>query len=363
VSVVATKTDRAEALSKMQSGELQWWVEFMDQPTAKHRMLAVYGARYLPFFWETFLTTRGLIEFGCGPMPVASITYATRVALVDTLADEYRSAGLLEGDTKEHMRPALSTGDIGAFDTALVLNVMDHAADDEVDQLMRDAYASLRPKGRLAFYVQLHKGDDHHRPLTMEAVDAGLSRFDVQKALGMPASKMDPEAYAVLAHRPDDRAEALAEVLGVLRGAGITHWIACGTALGAVRDGDFIAWDHDIDLIFDGPIKAVREAFAGYVELIDYERETAYAVQDLRIDFFQLQRAEGSAFMTAYAKDGPVDYVYDPKHFADAQTVEIAGVRAPAPIFVREYLAATYGEDWKTPKIKWSFSKDPPCIR
>ncbi len=362
MSLIATKTDRAETLTKMQSGELAWWVQFMDQATAKHRMLAVYGSRYLPFFWETFLTTRGLIEFGCGPMPVAAITHAQRVALVDPLADEYRDAGLLEGDTKEHMRLSLSTGDIGAFDTALVLNVLDHAADDEMDQLMRDAYASLRPNGRLCFYVQLHTGDDHHNALTMPAVDAALSRFDVQKALGIPASKMDPEAYAVLAHRPDDRAAALTEVLGVLRNAGITHWIACGTALGAMRDGDFIAWDHDIDLIFDGPIEAVRDAFSGYVDLIDYERETAYAVQDLRIDFFQLQRAEGEAFITCYGKDGAVDYVYDPKHFADAESVEIAGVRAPAPIFAREYLEATYG-DWETPRIKWSFSKDPPCIR
>lgn len=364
MTLVLTKDDRADTFTNMQNGELAWWVDFLKHPTARHRMLAVYGARYLPFFWEIFLTTRGLIEFGPGPLPVAVLTHAHRVSLVDTLADEYRAAGLLERDTKEYMRTTLQMGDIGAHDTALVLNVLDHTTPEDAQQLMDDAYASLRPNGRLAFYVQLHEGDERHNALTFEAVDGMLSRFDVVKAGGMPASKMDPEAYRVSALRPDDRAEALTEVLGVLRAAGIKYWIGCGTALGAVRDGDFIAWDHDIDLIFDAPIADVRAAFAAYDELVDYERETAYAVRDLRIDFFELQRElDGRAFITCYGKDATVDYMYDGKHFAGSTPVEIAGVVAQAPADVTEYLEATYGADWRTPKVVWNFWKDPPCIR
>ena len=365
MTVVATKTDRADALTGMESGELAWWVDFLKHPTARHRMLSVYGSRYLPFFYETFLTARALIEFGCGPLPVAVITGAQRVAMVDILADEYRAANLLEVDTKKHMRTTLQTGDVGAYDTALVLNVMDHAADGDVQQLMDDAYAALKPNGRLCFYVQLHKGDDRHRPLTVDAVDRSLERFEVDKAEGVAASKMDPEAYLVLAHKPDERAEALAETLKVLCDAGLTHWIGCGTALGAVRDGDFIPWDHDIDLIVDAPLEAVADAFAGYDELVRYDREIAFAVRDLPVDFFILQRDGAEAFVTCYLRDGgSVDYVYDEFMFIGSPSRgSIRGVDVPMPSPVVAYLEATYGADWRTPKIIWDYAKDPPCIR
>ena len=47
----------------------------------------------------------------------------------------------------------------------------------------------------------------------------------------------------------DRVAHCLAYVDEVLTRHGIWHAITCGTLLGAVRDGDLIAWDHDFDMV------------------------------------------------------------------------------------------------------------------
>ncbi len=38
------------------------------------------------------------------------------------------------------------------------------------------------------------------------------------------------------------------EITGLLEQAGIDYWVDSGTLLGLIREGDFIAWDKDIDL-------------------------------------------------------------------------------------------------------------------
>lgn len=42
--------------------------------------------------------------------------------------------------------------------------------------------------------------------------------------------------------------EMLTELDTICRRHGLTYYLACGTCLGAVREGGFIPWDHDIDV-------------------------------------------------------------------------------------------------------------------
>lgn len=37
-------------------------------------------------------------------------------------------------------------------------------------------------------------------------------------------------------------------VVGVLEAAGVRYWLEGGSLLGAVRYGDIISWDYDVDL-------------------------------------------------------------------------------------------------------------------
>jgi hypothetical protein len=48
----------------------------------------------------------------------------------------------------------------------------------------------------------------------------------------------------------DEATECLLKVREIFQKYNITFWLVGGTLLGAVRDGDFIPWDTDIDLAF-----------------------------------------------------------------------------------------------------------------
>ena len=70
----------------------------------------------------------------------------------------------------------------------------------------------------------------------------------------------------------EDRASMLFEVDDILKSLNLKYWLTMGTALGLVRDNQFIPWDDDIDMDLYSedlmpafPQLVVRLADAGYV--------------------------------------------------------------------------------------------------
>src|SRR3972149_2516237 len=53
----------------MQEAELAWWKRYLDHPTARQRMWALYGARYYDFFWRDMGNAANTVEIGAGPVP------------------------------------------------------------------------------------------------------------------------------------------------------------------------------------------------------------------------------------------------------------------------------------------------------
>jgi SAM-dependent methyltransferase len=161
---------------QMQAGELDWWRAFLARPNALPRLFGLYGYRYLSYFFEEFDRLGAVIDFGSGPVSAAWIADLPPaiVVCVDPLFGAYRDAGLVYGEA------VVPAGDLTpVFDTALVLNVLDHA-DDPAGLLMAVA-ASLKPGGKALVWVHVDAEPDalHRRVADREVAkwiaDAGLS--------------------------------------------------------------------------------------------------------------------------------------------------------------------------------------------
>jgi hypothetical protein len=164
---------------QMQAGELDWWRAFLARPHALERLFGLYGYRYLGFFFDQFNNLGEVIDFGSGPVSAAWIADRpiARVVCVDPLFDSYSEAGLVFGNAVSAAAPWV-TPPSGGYDTALVLNVLDHAEDPA--GVLLAAAASLKLDGRALVWSHVNApADSLHRSLTQEQVwgwleDAGL---------------------------------------------------------------------------------------------------------------------------------------------------------------------------------------------
>ncbi|OGS01193.1 MAG: hypothetical protein A2V88_08920 [Elusimicrobia bacterium RBG_16_66_12] len=129
--------------AEMQAGELDWWRAFLARPNAIPRLFALYGYRYLGFFFEEFNDLGDVIDFGSGPVSAAWVADRPpgTVTCQDSLFLAYQDAGLIYGQ-------AVAPAEIpaAAFDTALILNVLDHCGDPS--SLLIAMAASLKPGGK-----------------------------------------------------------------------------------------------------------------------------------------------------------------------------------------------------------------------
>jgi hypothetical protein len=146
------------------------------------------------------------------------------------------------------------------------------------------------------------------------------------------------------------------------------YWITCGTLLGFVRDHDFMAHTGDIDLAmhiadFDEGIIAHLAAagFANVGRYNDVSNGLFLKFHDgrVRCDIFFCYE-EGNRIWHAVSKGWPqVRYYYDrfpvgPFFFEDVQTY--------APVPPEAVLMPTYGEEWRTPVLKWHYAYSPSNV-
>ena len=153
-------------------------------------------------------------------------------------------------------------------------------------------------------------------------------------------------------------------VADVLERHGITFWLDYGTLLGAVRSGELIPWDDDVDLgilAADLPrVHALGEEIARAGFWLDLRTEgvtrVAYSHTNLQyVDLFAWHEHEGllrTPLAGQYAWPGMAGRAAFPAAYVrDMETATLHGRRLPVPTPVHEFLRDhRYGPDYMVPQ-------------
>ncbi len=156
----------------------------------------------------------------------------------------------------------------------------------------------------------------------------------------------------------------LKEAKQILDGLGIVFLLGSGTCLGATRDGAFIPWDDDIDLVAVVGVNGLTEESADVVAAAF--RDRGYFVGEI----------DGAHSKTRMMIKDHVRLSVECLRIADDHIYAYPGVRLPAEMFTHpkkieflgdkflvpnppeEYLHLKYGAEWMTPKKAGEYEKD-----
>lgn len=158
--------------------------------------------------------------------------------------------------------------------------------------------------------------------------------------------------------------ELLADAVTALESAGQTVWITDGTLLGAIREGDFLGHDKDVDLAMNAPVdEDVVAAALGGAGFVQTERfgghpdglELRFHRGGLDLDIFVFY-ADGDVVWHAAWLDGRmIRFPYAP---FELERIDFVGLHVLAPAGAERYLETKYG-DWRTPRTDWHWAYSP----
>lgn len=169
------------------------------------------------------------------------------------------------------------------------------------------------------------------------------------------------KSEGVLRCEPEKFVAHMRAVVEALDSLGREPVMAYGTLLGAVRDGDFIAHDDDIDLLCRSAADSRAGTEQDVLQLKDALRDKGFRVVDLLpnslnlhvidpkngavMDVFPCWRQDGALHMhmeSMKVRGIPEDAIYP------RTSIEFRGSRFPAPARPEEFLRERYGEGWRT---------------
>ncbi|MDO8420529.1 MAG: tetratricopeptide repeat protein [Parvibaculum sp.] len=187
-----------------------------------------------------------------------------------------------------------------------------------------------------------------------EALRAALLRMVDAGALSLPDIP-PPKRNQAVAHFP----EALRAALKCLDAAGIEVFLTAGTLLGAIRNGDFIGFDKDVDLGVSSrvPMADVAAALSTDSDFSGNWRPGGDGVlycwiwrNRVAIDFFRFYQEGDQVWYGLYRNGHRVKWMHKPFALIDFDWL---GMKTRIPEDSEFFLEEVYGPDWPVP--------DPDC--
>lgn len=157
--------------------------------------------------------------------------------------------------------------------------------------------------------------------------------------------------------------EAFRAAAKVLDESELRWWLSDGSVLGAVREDRLLPWDPDVDLgVWHADMPAVREAFttAGWPLKRDRPGQVWAVHGGVKVDLHGHIR-DGDRVWYELSR-GRLAYQFEASLFNTFAWTALHGAQARMPCPPEDYLAAHYGESWRTPVSRWRWDRDPPCL-
>ena len=147
------------------------------------------------------------------------------------------------------------------------------------------------------------------------------------------------------------RARGLVEIRDILNGLGIPYCLSGGALLGAIRDGDFIRWDWDVEI--DTRTECVHPKREALISELESARFQIIKHDSSKMNFKVKAAKYGSRYeILGYYRMGRMRYRrmsrYPDSLLDGASEVPLRGERYSTFQVPERYLEWMYGE-WKTP--------------
>ncbi|KAG8177706.1 hypothetical protein JTE90_008331 [Oedothorax gibbosus] len=148
-------------------------------------------------------------------------------------------------------------------------------------------------------------------------------------------------------------------VFGILQKCGVRYWLEGGSLLGAVRTGDIIPWDYDVDIgIYQEDVpkcewlkNCLKQSIVDTQGFLwekategDFIRVQFSETNHLHVDIFPFYSRNGTMTKNTWFKDHMQDMEF-PEHFLNPlHVIKFVGVSVSVPNSYKEFLELKFGK-------------------